>query len=56
MMSPELIYEPYAALLLREVEKHSTPRPRDRCNRSAQLVATVAAQTGEQIANKVLRM
>lgn len=56
MISPELVDEPYAASLLREVEKYPTPRARDRRDRSAQRVATVAAQAGEQIASKALLM
>src|SRR5207244_8181809 len=52
----QLVDEADAAPFLREVEQQPATCSRDRCDPAAQLVAAIAAQAGEQVAGKALRM
>ena len=56
LIGPELVDEADAPALLRQIEQHAVARSRDRGDRAAQLVTAIAAQAGEQIAGKTLRM
>src|SRR3546814_4283673 len=52
----ELVYQPDVAAFLGQIEQHAAAGCGDRPDRSAQLVAAVAAQAAEQVAGQAGRL